>query len=612
MPDETIIPKLESGAPIGNASIYATQAPSELSIHRSATQGPFGQKIGRYSVVRVLGEGAFGTVLLAHDDDLQRAVAIKVPRRDRFLSMQDASVFMEEARTVARLRLPGIVAVYDVGRTDDGFPFVVLEFIDGPSLESEMRAGPVSPRRAAQLLAAIADAVAFAHKQGFVHRDLKPANILLDGQGIPHVSDFGLALHESQQIRRKGEYAGTAAYMSPEQIRGESHRLDGRTDIWALGVILYHLLTRRLPFGGTTLHEISDEIQHRDPKPPRQIDDAIPAELVLIIDRCCQKKISDRYSTASDLAADLRLWLGDQSSGSFRPSVFEFGKRNSTDKQQTLPETVVIKPPVSNIAAAPLMLGTIIPLSLCAVCVGLIGVFIFQYMFVRPKPATAAATVVVPDSVLSASQIVHAASANAPLTGTLDVLVWNKQRGSRGVRLRDPAFHALRHDDQVRVEARMNRQGYLYILWIDSAGKVQPLYPWEPGDWDRRPTREKSVQEISLPEQADLGWPIEGSSGMETLVLMARESPFSDGQIRELRSQLNGLPKQPAQNAGAIVDFLNGQIVSVEQDRNRGPKLFDPQKIDDPLLQTQARLQAAVADHVLYLRAVSFANQGTP
>ena len=136
------------------------------------------------------------------------------------------------------------------------------------------------------ILIGMAQAVAFAHSKGIVHRDLEPKNIVIDRENRPHVTDFGLALHESEQRGRQGETAGSIAYMSPEQIRGESHWLDGRADIWAIGIMLYELLTSRRPFQGETLDELAIEIRQREPKPPRQINPDVPASLETICLKC--------------------------------------------------------------------------------------------------------------------------------------------------------------------------------------------------------------------------------------------------------------------------------------------------------------------------------------
>jgi serine/threonine protein kinase len=194
---------------------------------------------GRYEIRRLLGRGGMGIVYLAYDNLLNILVALKTLSAESWNSEAEVSRLLDEARAAARLRHPNIVAVYNAGRDADGSPFIVMEFIEGRPLSEVMRTDLPDLVRAAEIVAAVADAMAYAHQQGFVHRDLKPANILIDGNGRSHVVDFGLALHENQQRERAGESAGTVYYMAPEQVRGEAQRLDGRSDIWALGVVLY-------------------------------------------------------------------------------------------------------------------------------------------------------------------------------------------------------------------------------------------------------------------------------------------------------------------------------------------------------------------------------------
>ena len=196
-------------------------------------------RLGRYQIVRLLGEGSFGSVYLARDGDLDRYVAIKVPTTLALAMPGQLEALLAEARLAAGLRHPAIVGVYDVGRDDDGSVFIVLEYVEGTTLSDLLGRGRVEAVRLAGLIASIADAVHHAHGAGLVHRDLKPANIMIDEQGKPRVADFGLAISETVQTDRAGEVAGTPSYMAPEQVRGEAHRLDSRTDIWALGVMLY-------------------------------------------------------------------------------------------------------------------------------------------------------------------------------------------------------------------------------------------------------------------------------------------------------------------------------------------------------------------------------------
>lgn len=283
---------------------------------RRARREKMPARIGRYKIRKELGRGAFGAVYLAFDEELERQVAIKVPRDERLLRKpKDMQAIFREARLAAQLRHPALVEVYDVGREESGRCYIVMEYIEGQPLGQLMRAQRIERAQAAQWILRIAEAVHCAHKVGLVHADLKPGNILIDLENHPHVADFGLAVSESDQRRLARSVAGTPAYMSPEQVRGESHRVDGRSDLWSLGAIFYEMLTGRMPFSGDSVDEIFDEIQFRDPKPPRQIDDAIEPQFEEICLRCLSKQVTQRYTTATDLARDLMHALETQSLG---------------------------------------------------------------------------------------------------------------------------------------------------------------------------------------------------------------------------------------------------------------------------------------------------------
>jgi len=267
--------------------------------------------IGNFRLIVEVGRGAYGTVWRAHDIVLDRPVAVKLPRQ-RHTSAADQEQFFREARSVAQLNHPNIVAVHEVGREEEQL-FIVSDFVDGITLADKISADPFSQRAAVQLCVTIAGALSHAHDNGIVHRDLKPANIMLTGKDEPRVMDFGLAKREAGEITMtmEGKVLGTPAYMPPEQARGEGFRVDGRGDIYSLGVILYELLTGELPFRGRTRMLLQQVINDEAPS-PRKLNSSIPRDLETIALKCLQKDPAKRYQDAAALSADLECWLEDR------------------------------------------------------------------------------------------------------------------------------------------------------------------------------------------------------------------------------------------------------------------------------------------------------------
>lgn len=265
-------------------------------------------RLGRYELREQIGRGGCATVYRAWDPELQREVAIKVPHAAYLEDTSSDRRLLREASSAARLRHPGIVTTHEVGQ-DGRTPFIVCEFISGPTLAEVLRQSRPSPQEAAQWARRIALALDYAHQCGIVHRDVKPANIMMDGDGQPLLADFGLALQtDGRTLTQEGDVLGTPAYMSPEQAAGRGHNVDARTDVYSLGVVLYEMLCGRPPFlgsGASVLHRII----HEEPSFPRHHCPTVPVDLETICLKAMSKEPRRRYASAGALADDLGRYL---------------------------------------------------------------------------------------------------------------------------------------------------------------------------------------------------------------------------------------------------------------------------------------------------------------
>ena len=310
-------------ADVGHMDRMAPPETPELDVTRieqsSATahirNGAIVRYFGEYELLGQLGVGGMGVVYKARQSKLKRIVALKLIKSGELANPQDLQRFEAEARAAARLTHPGIVTVHEVG-VFEGQRFYTMDYVEGGSLARLNRDEPVASRRAAELVQQLAEAMHYAHQQGVVHRDLKPANILLTAQGTPQITDFGLAKllpsdEETHEVTltETGQILGTAGYMSPEQAAGKARLVGPPADIYALGAVLYALLTSRAPFVGDTLSHTLLQVLHKDPISPRVLNPSVPRDLETICLKCLEKEPHKRYGTAQLLAEDLARFL---------------------------------------------------------------------------------------------------------------------------------------------------------------------------------------------------------------------------------------------------------------------------------------------------------------
>ncbi len=305
-------------APLAQAAAPTILAPSAASAFRQGMTAPpdsfppshVPRDFGSYELLGEIGRGGMGVVYRARHKTLGASVAVKMIRASQLASSDEVRRFYQEARAAAGLSHSHIIKVHDVGERD-GQHYLAMDLVDGPNLAELVKEGPLEPDRAAELLADVARAVHYLHSKQIIHRDLKPSNILLDAEGVPYITDFGLAklLTVDSRQTSTGTIIGTPSYMAPEQASGHASHVTPHSDVYSLGAILYETLTGRPAFQEDNPLDTLLSVLERDPVLPRRLNPAVPRELEQICLRCMEKRPERRYPSAEALAEDLDRFL---------------------------------------------------------------------------------------------------------------------------------------------------------------------------------------------------------------------------------------------------------------------------------------------------------------
>lgn len=467
-----------------------------------------------------LGGGGMGEVFRAVQKSLGKPVAVKILKNVEDSSREAIQRFLREARAVAQVRHPGIVNVHGVGRCPDGGYFLVMDLVEGTSLQERLGQGVLPVEEAVRIVMAVADAVQHIHDHGIIHRDLKPSNILLTPSGRPILTDFGLARHlesEDADLSVAGQIIGTPQYMAPEQAAPQRGRVGPATDVYGLGALLYALLTGRPPVqAARTVEALAWLFSDEPPRPPHEFGPEIPATVEAVCLRCLRKNPPERFATAAEAAEALREAIGWEDAVPADDS------------------------PLPHLSASPTH-NSLLALALTlAVVVGFAWWALRGRESVLEQPQAGSAGQAAVES--------HVPASRAEVRWTVDV--YRDGRRDRRVRLLDqpgPLFNG----DTIRLHLTFSQPAYAYLYWIGSDAAVDLLYPAGTSPHPRR-------SEITVPAEEDFGFPVQGAAGTEVCVLLLRDSPLEDPAA--LIGRITPSQPLPSMEEDAVV--LNGQLVT--------------------------------------------------
>lgn len=526
-----------------------------------------------FDLIECLGRGGMGEVYRARQRSLGKTVAIKTMRRSLLENPEAVKRFIREGRAVASLSHPNIVDVHGLGRLADGGYFMVMDIVEGVGLDRLLKKdGPLPPRRAAELMAVVADAVAHANSRGIIHRDLKPANIILDAKQQPRVTDFGLArMTFGAGLSTPGQVIGTVQFMAPEQVDAKRWgEIGPHTDIYGLGATIFNLLTGlglwesddkigvlmsivdpdrpvawpderdvesepseiRIgpPIGDTSEGIETEDTVEANSTPPMQ---DIPPSLRAIVMRCLAKESADRYESASDLADALRRWLADSADGVEEDNV----------QAPTIRSTV--SGSASRTAKSPNLTVRLLVLIGALLLIAVVLMLIFGRDTGSNVP---------------------------PLLSEFQLSLFEDGDIQRQVELLD-APRPVVSGDRLRIEADMTRPSHAYLYWLDSSGDVSQVWP---ADSDS-----EKIIKLSLPAVATDGYELYGTAGTEICILLLSEKPIAPEDQTKIRDALK--PSKPLamlEPDKIVVDgrFLQNKKSPTDEERDRALGAAKPLK----------------------------------
>ena len=557
-----------------------------------------GQRVGRYEVESLLGQGGMGEVYLALDTDLRRPVALKVISAELGAAPDALRRFEQEALAASALNHPSIMTVYEVGRAET-LHYIASEFIDGITLRQRLKAGPVAVAEALDFAVQVASALAAAHEAGIIHRDIKPENVMVRRDGFVKVLDFGIAKFTSQggpsvnpeaatqrQFRTiTGLVIGTANYMSPEQARGL--RVDARTDVWSLGCVLYEMCAARPPFGGATSGDVLVSVLDREPPDLTQVAEGVPAELSRVVAKALRKNREERYASAEEFGRELkavkrRLEGGEESTRVAQAAAGPEPGHRVTAGTEPHAETVTRIASRRTAEAAPKRSTRTIALVLAA---ALLLLTVGVWAYTRLKTA--------PDGKAEAPTESKAVAPAAPeRTLAYSVTVQKFRDGKPYEQPFDLGGEILFEKDyRVRLNVRSRQDGHLYILNERPAARggaaFNILFPSPTANGGA--SRIEPGSEVRIPEQSWFSFDREEGTELVWLVWSDAELP----ELEALKRFANPTDRGalPEAELPAVLDFLKTHAAAT-------PEVVK----DDARRETVVRARGEVLAHALKLQ----------